>query len=263
MDNNKDNNNSNEVIYVNVADRVQAENQSAASANTVTAKLKDTQPVKKKTVKDTTAIANVPTDEASATEIGPLKRFLERLRERAFRYAQKKNPKQEAVFPSYAGVKKVMILFESDVLERNTQIKQLVRELQADGKTVTAWGFVNKKQVTSAILRDYRVLGLQDVNVLGKPKDHELQDLRSEHFDLVISLNVNNLMPLRYLNLYANADFRVGMVSDEPYENNFMVAVPDDKRDLVYLFDQIMLYLRKINAANTYQTIQAQPAKRM
>ena len=53
------------------------------------------------------------------------------------------------------------------------------------------------------------------------------------------------------------------MVTNEPYENNFMVAVPDDRKDIVYLFDQIMLYIRKINAANTYHTMHAQPAKRM
>ena len=83
-----------------------------------------------------------------------------------------------------------------------------------------------------------------------------------EHFDLLINLDVNHLTPLRYLNLYANADFRVGMVTEEPYENDFMVAIPDDQRNLVYLFDQIMLYIRKINAANTYQTMQAQPANK-
>ena len=126
----------------------------------------------------------------------------------------------------------------------------------------TAWGFVDKKQITSAILRDYRVLGTQDIDFLGKPKEHELKDLGMEHFDLLINLDVNRIMPIRYLSLYANADFRVGMVTDEPYENDFMVAVPEEERNLVYLFDQLMLYLRKINAANTYQTMQAQPANK-
>ena len=80
-----------------------------------------------------------------------------------------------------------------------------------------------------------------------------------ERFDLVISLNLNNILPLRYLELYANASFRTGIVTDEPYENDFMVAVPDEETNIVYLYDQIMLYLRKINAANTYHTMQAQP----
>lgn len=255
-------NEKNEIIYVNVADRVQAENQSAASASTVTARLKGTNQPVKKSAKDTTVIANVP-EEEKKQETGFFLRALDRLRERAFRRAQKKHAQAQAVFPSYAHIKKVFILFESDLLERNSQVKQLVRELQSDGKTITAWGFVDKKEVGSAILRDYRLLGTKDVNLLGKPKDYELQDLRNEHFDLLISLNINNIMPLRYLSLYANADFRVGMVTDEPYENNFMVAVPDDRKDIVYLFDQIMLYIRKINAANTYHTMHAQPAKRM
>ena len=250
-----------DIIYVNVADRVQAENQSAASASTVTARLKGTAPTVKKDIKDTTVAANVQQEEDSTETKGFLTRTMENLRERAFRRAQKGNPPSQAVFPSYANIRKVFVLFESDVLERNTQIKQLVRELQADGKTVTAWGYVDKKQVTSAILRDYRILGRQDVNLMGKPKSYELQDLRSEHFDLLISLNMNNIMPLRYLSLYADADFRVGMVTNEPYENNFMVAVPDDQKNLVYLFDQLMLYLRKINAASTYHTMQAQPEK--
>lgn len=185
--------------------------------------------------------------------------LMERFRERVFRYIQKKHPRNEVFFPIYAEIKKVFILFESDILERNGQVKQLVRELQADGKNVTAWGYVDKKKAESAILRDYRVLGKQDTNFLGIPGEKHLRDLRMERFDLVISLNLNNILPLRYLELYANASFRTGIVTDEPYENDFMVAVPDEETNIVYLYDQIMLYLRKINAASTYHTMQAQP----
>ena len=56
-------NEKNEIIYVNVADRVQAENQSAASASTVTARLKGTNQPVKKSAKETTLIANVPEEE--------------------------------------------------------------------------------------------------------------------------------------------------------------------------------------------------------
>lgn len=241
-----------EEIFVNVADRVQAENQSAKSNDTVTAQLRATGPYNERpknlTRKDSTIAANVSTDENHVRKSGFLSRQIERLRERVFRYHQKKYGPTTAIFPCYGKIKKVLILFESDVLERNSQLKQLVRELQNDGKTITAWGFVEKKQITSSILRDYRVLGTQDVNFFGKPKDYELQDLRNEHFDLLISLNVNNLMPLRYLNLYADADFRVGQVNEEPFESNFMVALPEGQKNQVYLFDQIMLYLHKINA---------------
>lgn len=212
--------------------------------------------------KDYTVAANVLKENEDENEKSFFQRALETLRERVFRYGQKKKGPHQAYFPSFPNIKKVFILFESDLLERNSQLKQLVRELQADGKTVTAWGFVDKKQITSAILRDYRVLGTQDFDFFGRPKEQHRKDLNLEHFDLLINLDVNHLTPLRYLNLYANADFRVGMVTEEPYENDFMVAIPDDQRNLVYLFDQIMLYIRKINAASTYQTMQAQPANK-
>ena len=212
-----------------------------------------------KYIKDTTAAANVLQPEETEKEENFLQRTMHTMRERFFRYNRKKVTPTQAVFPSYAKIKKIIILFESDLLERNTQVKQLIRELQNEGKTVTAWGFVEKKHITSGILRDYRILGLNDVNFLGKPKDYEIKDISNEHFDLLISLNVNNLMALRYLSMYADADFRVGPVTDEPYENNFMVALPEDRKDMVYLFDQLMLYLRQINAANTYQTMQTQP----
>ena len=160
-----------DIIYVDVADRVQAENQSATSASTVTAQLKGTMPTVKKDIKDTTIAANVPQEDDSTQQKGFLARTMDSLRERVFRRAQRNNLPSQVVFPSYANIRKVFILFESDVLERNSQIKQLVRELQSDGKTVTAWGFVDKKQVNSAILRDYRILGRQDVNLMGKPKE--------------------------------------------------------------------------------------------
>jgi len=248
----QDKSSQNEEIFVNVADRVKAENRSAKSDESVTAQLKGTSPYGQRkedfTRKDSTAAANVSTEPKNDQELGFIARQIEHLRERVFRYHQKKQGPVSAIFPSYKQVKKVLILFESDILERNSQLKQLVRELQADGKQITAWGFVDKKQITSSILRDYRVLGRQDVNFFGKPKDYEIQDLRNEHFDLLISLNVNNLMPLRYLNLFADADFRVGQVNEEPFESNFMVALPEGQKNQVYLFDQLMIYLRKINA---------------
>lgn len=200
--------------------------------------------------------ANTPTTEGTAganveklvNKDGLVYKTMEKVKEMAFRYNQKRVPKQEVIFPSYAKIKKVLILFESDFLERNSQLKQLVKEIQMDGKVVTAWGYSNKKQTTSAILRDYRVIGQKDFTWYDKPKDYEIQDLQNEHFDLLINLNVNNLRQLRYLSLYADADFRAGLMTEEPYESNFMVIVPEEERNIVYLFDQIMKYIRRINA---------------
>lgn len=170
----------------------------------------------------------------------------ETIKEFVFKQVEKRHPRSEAFFSNYWNCKKVLILFESDFLERNLAIKQLIKEIAADGKTVTAWGYIDKPDITSAILRDYRVLGSKDCNLLEVPRDYERQDIRAEHFDLLIDLNVHNLLPLRYLTLFADADFRCGKLEPEPYVHDFMIDCGEND-DPTYLLDQIITFLRGIN----------------
>lgn len=173
--------------------------------------------------------------------------MFEKLQEMIWRFVQKRKPRV-ATYHSYKTAHRILLLFESDRLERNIQIKTLIKELQADGKEVTAWGFVQeKKMAESAVLRDYRVLARQDFNKFFYPQDNEVQDLQREHFDLLIDLNVKNLLPLRYLNLLTNVDFRAGRQTEMPYLNDFMLAVGDDT-DPAYLFDQLIHYLKNVES---------------
>lgn len=185
-----------------------------------------------------------------------------------FDYIFKRRPKRTPVYHSYRSARRILILFESDLLERNVQLKALVKQLKADGKDVTAWGFVpGKKAATSAILRDYRVLAEQDFTFWGWPQEGTKADISREEFDLLIDLNVSQLRPLRYLSIYANADFRCGMQTEAPYLSDFMIdlsgveapeAAPEVAENKTaaevvestinpaYLFDQILHYLKLV-----------------
>lgn len=171
---------------------------------------------------------------------------MSKLKEFIYRQVQKRHP-HAARYQSYRSAKRILLLFESEPIERNLQIKALIKQMQEDGKEVVAWGYVNKKQPESAVLRDYRVLAQQDFNIWGLPKEYERQDLTREHYDMLIDLNVNNLLPLRYLNLYANVDFRAGRQTDEPYLNDFMIDIKAEKNP-AFLFDQIIHYLKQIES---------------
>lgn len=189
----------------------------------------------------------MPSTKTSTYNIHTHMNIITNIKEFVFKQIQKRNTRSEAIYPDYSSISKVLILFESDVLERNVQLKQLVKEIQADGKTVTAWGYVPKKDIVSGVLRDYRVLGLKDVNFLEVPKEYEKQDIQNEHFDLLIDLNMNDLLPLRYLAMYANADFRAGKLEPQPYVHDFMIDVQGND-DPAYLFDQILAFLKKVKA---------------
>lgn len=171
-----------------------------------------------------------------------------KIQEFIFQQIQKRrshNPR----YQSYRSAKKVLLLFESDIQERNIQMKALVRQMQEDGKVVTAWGYVPEKKVAeSAILRDYRVLAQQNFNFWGLPQQDTQNDLCREHFDLLIDLNMNDQLSMRYLNLFADADFRCGKRTDEPHLNDFMVDIKYEDNP-AFLFDQIVHYLKAIEVA--------------
>lgn len=182
------------------------------------------------------------------------------IREYIFRYRVRKQQVQGTCFPAYDSIRKVLLLFESDYQERNPAIKQMIKQLQEDGKEVTAWGIVDKKVPISAVLRDYRILGHKDISWWTHcPKDHELQDLRREHYDTVINLSTTDVLSLRYLNLYAHTSFRIGLRTrdangQDTQVADMMIDTPIDEkagRDAVYLFDQIIHYLKIIKGGNS------------
>lgn len=170
-----------------------------------------------------------------------------KLSERIFNYYRRKEKLSQHAFPRWDKVQSVLLLFESDLTEKNLHIKQLVKELQQEGKDVTAWGYVDSKNAISAILRDYRILSRRDTNLFEKPKEAHLKDLRHTHFDLVIDLSQHDVLALKYLLMYADADFKAGRQTEEPYLADFMVMT-NGNDDPAFLYDQVLYYLKNIQS---------------
>ena len=158
------------------------------------------------------------------------------------RYCMRR-PVRTKAFPQMEKVQRVLLLFESDLTEKNLQIKQLQKELSQQGREVCAWGYADKKEGLSP----WRILTRRDINLLGRPKSEARTSLTRQHFDLVIDLSMHDVLPLRYLLLEADGDFKAGRQTAEPYLTDLMIALPEGK-DQVYLFDQIMYYLQNIQS---------------
>ena len=150
---------------------------------------------------------------------------------------------------------KLLIIYESDYLERNDAIKSIRQNLLRQQMDVTMWGYAAKKEISTLILPQSRILGLGDYNLLGKPRDYVLTDLQAEHYDLLIDLTTQPCLPLRYLALYADADFKVGLNLGEGI-HDMLLSLPDftpeqgDEAGIeaTWLYDQIMRYLTSIHS---------------
>lgn len=177
---------------------------------------------------------------------------MNKIKQFIFEYLRKRMPERETRFPHLDQPLKIMLIYESDVLERNDAIKSIRQELLRKQMDVTMWGYVEKKEISTLILPQSRILGLDDYNLLGKPREHVLTDLQTEQYDLLIDLTTRPLLPLRYIALYTRADFKVGLNLGEGI-HDMLISLPDldtenAKPEASWLFQQIMGYLTTIKS---------------
>lgn len=176
---------------------------------------------------------------------------------------------REKRFVNYDKAKSVMLLFESDLREKNLFIKRIIEQLKGEGKKVSAWGFVDKKIVNSAILPDYRILNKKSCNWTELPNESFLREVKENTYDLLIDLTKNEILPLKYILLYSNVackaginkydenllDFKLNISEQEKLEQTEKINDEDSDETKVeslidehYIFQNIIFYLKNIQS---------------
>lgn len=177
------------------------------------------------------------------------------IKQKIFDYVCNRAKERDPRFPHFDQPLKILIVYESDMLERNDAMKTIRQDLLRRQMDVTMWGYAEKKEISSLVLPQSRILGLQDYNFLGKPHDHVLKDLKAEHYDLLIDLTTRPLLPLRYIAMYADADFKVGLNLGEGI-HDMLLSLPDftpeqgkeAALEASWLYDQIMRFITTIKS---------------
>ena len=174
------------------------------------------------------------------------------LKERIFNRCVRKQPVREPRFPHFERPLKVLVLYRSDVLERNDAVKAIRQDLLRRQMDTTLWGYVPKKEITSLILPQSRILGLNDYNIFGKPQPYVLDDLCKEQYDVLLDLTTQPCLSLRYLALYAQADCKVGLNLGEGI-HDLLISPPDldatqAAPETGWLYTQFINYLTAIKS---------------
>ena len=149
-------------------------------------------------------------------------------------------------FPHWEKVQNVLIIYESDLIERNSLIKEIVRNMLQEDKNVVIWGFVNKKDITSPILPQSRVLGLRDLTFWGDLTEEAKQDLTRQTYDVLIDLTQQPCLPLLYSAMYAQSRFKVGRHIEDGLHD--LLIEMESHESIEPLYKQIMYYLRTIQS---------------
>ena len=171
------------------------------------------------------------------------------LKEKIYSFVARRQPKRDAKWPHWESVKHVLVLYESDFVEKNPTIRAIRTELQKHHIDAVFWGYVPKKEVQSAVLPQSRIVGMKDFNCFGYPRKELVQDLQQQRYDLVIDLNQSNALPLRYLCLLADAGFKSGIAFEDgiPSPRDLQINMqPQETPE--FLFQQILHYLTNIQS---------------
>lgn len=169
---------------------------------------------------------------------------------------------REHHFVNYKKAKTILLLFESDYSEKNLSVRRIINQMRLDGKKVSAWGFIDKKEVDTAILPDFRILHHKQTDFFHKPLISYINELQYNEFDLLIDLSVTPIIPLEYLALYALASFKTGIRKTEVPMYDFVLDVKnlqteteseeqfENPVDETYLYNQIIFYLKSIQTTD-------------
>jgi len=169
---------------------------------------------------------------------------------------------REHRFVNYGKAKNILLLFESDYAEKNQHVHRVIKQMRQDGKKVSAWGFIDKKHVETAIFPDFRILHHKQTDFFHKPLESFINELQYSQFDLLIDLSVKQVIPLQYLALYAIASFKTGIRKSNIPIYDFVMNMEnvntqtdssegiENTVDETYLYDQIIFYLKRIQTTD-------------
>ncbi|MDR1679007.1 MAG: hypothetical protein LBR81_04440 [Prevotellaceae bacterium] len=153
--------------------------------------------------------------------------------------------KRVGVYPDFDKVKTILILFKSDLNEKNLFVRTIMEDLKKHGKKVSAWGLIDKKDTELPVFIDYRLITSKELSFNGLPNDSIAGELAHTEYDMVIQLCCDDLLALDYLLAVARSPFKISKL--KPYKgiSDFMLEI-NEKADEKYMLEQILFYLNSI-----------------
>ncbi|MBK6994775.1 MAG: hypothetical protein KA138_13535 [Saprospiraceae bacterium] len=135
------------------------------------------------------------------------------------------------------------VLFDATSETARRESLEFVRSLEKQGKKVSALGFFNGKQAPEN--QAFDSFFAKETSWLGQPKSEKANDFVKQKFDLLLTLNPDDLPPLEWLAAKSQSAFKVGFATSRPNDFDVQLETPEGK-GIRYFTEQLALYLGKI-----------------
>ncbi|HEX5003095.1 MAG TPA: hypothetical protein VFW78_11420 [Bacteroidia bacterium] len=150
---------------------------------------------------------------------------------------------------SYKDADSIGILYDATAEGDYELIKELVRRMRSEGKDVVALGYFNRKELPNT---RFMKLGLdfftrKALNWKMKPGNGIVNNFMHKGFDILICLNLNSSIPLRYVAAHTKARFKIGKY-DTRTPHVFDIFIKTEERyelkDMIYQIEHYLTLIR-------------------
>lgn len=157
--------------------------------------------------------------------------------------------KNNVIVCNINNAKSIGIIYDATKEEDFKIIREYVQKLKEFVPEVQSLGYADIKKLENFHIqpKEFAFFCKKDINWYGKPKTEAIIEFVIKDFDILIDLNPQEIIPLRFVLAESAASFKVGRKPerlDDLY--HLMLEVKPDV-DLKYLIEQINHYLEIIN----------------
>ena len=176
------------------------------------------------------------------------------MRKWIFKRRLKQNPRKRKEFVPYHLMKEVVVLFESLGEKEDRVYHDIIAQLQADGKQVRAFAFMEKSKQTMYHHEGLVIMDKKSVGCFRVPNEELLREVKTMTCDVLFDFTSHSILPLQYIMLYLDAKCRVGGKWEKILQPDFMIELPAQytnkqpisTQDANFLFKQMLFYLKTI-----------------
>ena len=122
---------------------------------------------------------------------------------------------------------KIGIIFDATQLDIRQPVINFKKYLIDKGFRVKLLGFINEKIESISFPFDY--FSLKDVNFHYVPDGDNVRLFLSEHFDILMNLDLEDALPIHYIAAVANAGLKVGAPSPEHEHYDLMIETGTER----------------------------------
>ena len=164
--------------------------------------------------------------------------------------------KREVKYSNFKNVRNIGIVWDASRPSEFASLSKFHSRMQDIKIEVSILGYFPGKSLPDqyTAIRFLRCIKKDDLNSFYHPDSSETRSFISNPFDILIDINFNNLVPLRYVTSLSTARFKVGLLDKETTKTPFDLMMEiKNPVDIESYLTQVIQYLEMIKDKSTKQ----------